>query len=190
MINAELQGRRLVLTVETADDEPAIEPFRIDPLSAKAGRELSKNYLFASEGLVDGIDIEADMLLAVGKANYERADDELTQHEGELLVRVAYFWQTVAGMDAVRALLELDEHGEQGGESGKGKALAAFRLRVVPLLSRIRHLLESDRQTSMVGTPGTSSPDGGDDSVSRLDSEPKPAPPAAPPESSSHETHD
>ncbi len=162
MITATRDGRRLVLTVETGDDEQAIAPFVVSPVSAAKGNELSSRFVFASEGLVDEATIADDMRDAFGHDNYQRAFEECTSEEGELLLNAAYFWQTVGGMDAVRALLEVDEHGDQGGAAGRGKAMAAFRLRVVPLLSRISRSLESELRTREAATPGTGTPDGGE----------------------------
>jgi len=162
MITARLQGRRLALTVETEPDETAIAPVLVEPLAARVGRELSTRYLLAVEGVLDdGGQIGLDVLTAVGKSNAERIDAELSQAEGELMLQAAYLWQTVGGMEAVRAYLEPDEHGEQGGDVARGKALAAFRLRAVPLLSQIRHSLASARRTQQADTPATDTPPGG-----------------------------
>lgn len=163
MITAKLQGRRLVLTVETEADEAPIEPFYVTPLSARAGRELSRRYLFASEGLDGGedVDMSQDMIDAFGRENFERADAETTQGEGELLIQAAYFWQSVGGVDSLRALLEVDDDGLQGGATARGKALAAFRLRMVPLLRQIRRSLESAPPTPPATSPDTSSPEAG-----------------------------
>lgn len=166
MISAQLQGRRLVLSVwenDENDTAPIVEPFLVDPMNGKTGRQLSQRYLFAIEGLAELIEegsVADDMIAAFGRENAERADEELTTAEGELLMQAAYFWQSVGGMDAVRELLAVQDDGSQGGEAGMGKALAVFRLRMVPLLSQIRHRLESARQTAGESTPGTATPRG------------------------------
>lgn len=181
MITAQLQGRRLALTVETEPDEPAIAPIIVEPLAARVGRELSTRYLFAVEGvLADTTVINADVLRALGKENAERIDGELSQSEAELVLQAAYLWQTLGGMEAVRAYLEPDENGEQGGDAAKGKALAAFRLRAVPLLSQIRHSLESARRTQQADTPATDTPPGGATNGDGLSTSPSNAPEQAP----------
>lgn len=181
MITATRDGRRLVLTVETAPDEPAIAPFVVVPVSAARGNELSSRFVFAGEGLVDEAGIADDMRSAFGEDNYQRAFNECTAHEGELLLNAAYFWQTVGGMDAVRGLLEVDENGDQGGAAGQGKAFAAFRLRVVPLLSRISRSMESALQTREAATPDTGTPDGGEQPDEPSTNEPSPTPSTASP---------
>jgi len=173
MITAQLQGRRLALTVQTEDGEEPIAPFLISPMSAKAGRELSTRYLFAVEGLpiAEGAQNE-DVINSFGLENYKRADETLSQHEGEMLAQCAYFWQSVGGLDAVKALLELDEMGSQGGEDARKKALAAFQLRMVPLLSQIRHRLESARQTIAESSPDTVTRSGSETNESKPAAEP------------------
>lgn len=178
MITAKLQGRRLALTVETEPDEPAIAPVLVDPVSARVGRELSSRYLLTVEGLLaDSGQIGADMVRAIGAENAARIDDELSQAEAELMLQAAFFWQTVGGLDAVRALLEVDADGVQGGDLARGKALAAVRLRAVPLLSQIRRDLESARLTHQAATPDTDTPPGGATS----DGEPNGSPSSEPP---------
>lgn len=179
MISAKLQGRRLVLTVETEPDEEAIPPFYVTALSARAGRELSTRYLFAVEGLpVEEGSVSDDVVESFGLENYTRADETLSQAEGELLAQAAYFWQTVGGIEAVRALLEVID-GEQGTVDAKGKALGVFRLRMVPLLSQIRHRLESALQTREESTPATDIPSGSDFSGSKPEQQPSEPQPAA-----------
>jgi len=193
MIKAELQGRRLVLTVETEADEEPIEPFLVSPLPARAGRELSIRYLYQIEGLpIEVGSIEQDFLDAFGVENAERADNTLGMKEGELLIRAAWFWQGMGGIEAVRALLEVDENGDQGSDEAAGKAVGVFRLRMVPLLSQTRHRLELARQTLAESTPATSTPPGGSENENEPgvspSSEPIPQPqpptshaPSAPP---------
>lgn len=157
MITAKLQGRRLVLTVETEEGEAAIPPFYVDPISAKTGRTLSARYLFVLEDVpLDEGSIGEDMIRCLGEENYARLDDELRQEEGELIMQAAYFWQLVTGMEGVRAILEGQEEG-----ADKGKAVGLFREKMAPLLSQIRRRLESEIQTQTDGTPATSSPQGG-----------------------------
>ena len=182
MITAQLRGRRLALAVETEPDEQAIPPVLVEPVSARVGRELSTRYLLAVEGLLDDPTvIGQDVVTAMGKDNAARIDAELSQHEAEIMLQAAYLWQTVGGMEAVRAYLETDEHGEQGGDVGRGKALAAFRLRAVPLLSQIRHSLESARRTREADTPATDTPPGGATSGDVLSTSPSNAPVESPP---------
>lgn len=183
MIKAQLQGRRLSLTVETDPDETAIAPFLVSPLSAKDGRELSTRYVFVTEGIPvsDGDGIEGDLVLALGAENFRRADEELSAAEGELIAQAAYLWQTLGGLEAVLALLAVDEHGRQGTPEHLGKALAVFRLRMVPLLSQIRHRLESARRTSGASTPGTDTRSGGESSGSEPGEKPSSDSPTDPP---------
>lgn len=172
MITAQLQGRRLILTVQTEADEPAIEPFRVDPLSAKVGRQLSARYLMGLSGAAvpEGEDIGADMIRAIGPENYARLDDELRQEEAELIMQAAHLWQTVAGMEGVRALLD--------GEDGPGKARQVFLNRMAPLLPQIRHHLESARLTLAESSPATGSPQDGE----QPDSAPQPTAPTNSPD--------
>lgn len=179
MITASMRGRRLCLAVETEPDEDDIEPFLIAPLPARTGREMSTRYLYASEGIAFEGSLQDDLVAAFGPENYRRADETLSQSEGELLAQVAYFWQMVGGIDAVTTMLSVGEDGMQGGGEAVGKAIAAFRLRMVPLLSQIRHRMESARRMQTAATPDTDSPDGGESSERPLDSPPsdEPAPP-------------
>jgi len=154
MIKAELQGRRLILTVETADDETPIAPFVVEPLSARIGRELGSRYLMVLEDLPVVEDIGTDMIRALGQENYDRLDDELRQEEGELIMQAAYFWQMITGIEGARLVLE-------GRETGLPKAVALFRERMAPLLSQIRRRLESELQTLQGDTPATDSPQAG-----------------------------
>lgn len=165
MITAELQGRRLVLTVMD-DDGPAFAPYSIQPMSGQAGRELSTRYLFAIEGLGgEPVDLAADTIAAFGAENFERANQECTTSEGEMLAHAAYFWQSVGGIDAVRALLEVGQDGNQGGGEPLSKAVAVFRLRMVPYLSQIRHRLESATRTLAESSPATATPNGSETSA-------------------------
>lgn len=193
MITAQLQGRRLALTVETGDSEESIAPFLVDPLPARVGRELSIHYLLAVEGVnLADADISADIVRAFGKANAERADTELHQAEAEVMLWAAFMWQTIGGLEAARAILEADDDGVQGSDKSRGKALALFRLRAAPLLSQIRHRLESARQTQQGATPDTDSPQGGANNDDKLNSQPSepsttsthPTPPKPSPEPS------
>lgn len=181
MITAKLQGRRLVLTVETEPDETPVPAFYVEPFSARAGRELSTRYLFTTEGLpIEEGSVGDDMMAAFGMDNYERADTTLSQAEGELLVQCAYFWQSVGGLESVRALLEVSPDGEQGGDESRGKALAVFRLRMVPLLSQIRHRLESAHRTLAESSPATDTPSGSESSGNEPGEQPSSEQPAQP----------
>lgn len=189
MITAQLQGRRLTLTVETADDEPAIAPFVVAPLPARVGRELSMHYLLAVEGIdLEGADIGADLMRAFGPENVERAETELHQSEAEVVLWAAFMWQTIGGLKAAQAVLEVDEHGVQGGDSSRGKALAEFRLRAAPLLSEIRHRLESARRTLRDGSPDTGIRSGGGTSEPGSSTSHSAEQPSTPSESPASET--
>lgn len=184
MITATIHGRSLKLTVETEPDEEPIEPFLVRPLSAIEGRAMSQRYLYTLEGIPIEGDVNTDIIAAFGMENYKRADATLTQAEGELLAQAAYFWQSVGGIEAVRALLDVADGGQQGDLDHLGKALGVFRLRMVPLLSQIRHRLESALQMREGSTPDTDTRSGGDSSesepASSPSSEPTPPPPSPP----------
>jgi hypothetical protein len=156
MIKAELQGRRLILTVETADDETPIEPYRVEPLSGKVGRQLSMDYSLMLVGQTpDGFNIGDAMITATGQENYDRLSDELRQEEAEQIIQAAFYWQTAIGMDGVRAILE-------GGVGGMGKASALFAQRMAPLLPPTSPRSASENPTpSPDDTPNTSTPEGG-----------------------------
>lgn len=174
MITAKMQGRRLRLTVETEPDETPIEPFLVDPLTGREGREVSTVYLYVLEGITqDNGELGDAMTQSFGVENMKRAED-LSQHEGALLAQAAFFWQSVGGIDAVRELLKPDADGVQGAEEAQGKALAVFKLKIVPLLSQIRHLLELARQTQMESSPDTDTPQAGENSESKPDLPPQP----------------
>lgn len=176
MIKAQQQGRRLVLSIETGEGEAPVEPFLVDPLPMSVGREISTRYVFATEGIpVSDGSVGQDLLLAFGAANMERASNTLRADEFELVSQCAYFWQTVGGMEMVRAMLTPDEDGVQGGDVGRGKAMAAFQLRMVPLLSQIRRHLESARRTLTASTPDTDTRSGSESSESEPASPPKPS---------------
>lgn len=176
MITAKLQGRRLILTVEGDPGDPAIEPFVVEPLPARLGRELSGRYIFAIEGLPpmypDAPTVADDMIAAFGRENYERADNELQISELEVVAQAAYFWQSLGGMDAVTELLSPDDDGKQGGPVGRGKALAVFRFRVAPLLQQILQSLESEHRTRTADTPATTTRSGGGKNAGSSSSKP------------------
>lgn len=175
MITAKMQGRRLCLTIETDPDETPIAPYLISPISARRGREMSKNFFFVTEamGVNDG-SLGDDFTEAFGAENMKRADEEVSQPEGELLTLAAFYWQSVGGIDAVKELLEPDARGMQGGEFGQGKARAVFQLHMVPLLSQIRHHLELARQMQEESFPATATRSGSESSESKPDLPPKP----------------
>jgi len=178
VITASMDGRRLKLTIDAAPDEPALEPFVVAPLSARDGRAMSIRYLLNTEGVEhDGPTMSEDLVAAFGAENYERGDTTLHADLLGLLAQAAYYWQTLGGMAAVRALLDSDplDGGEQGGPVARGKALTVLRSRLVPLLSETRRLSESGRRTPEGSTPVTDSRPSGEPSASVL-SEPPPEP--------------
>jgi hypothetical protein len=180
MITAHMDGRRLVLSVETAADEEPIEPFVVHPLGGQEGRNMSLRYALAQGGGPVG-DLENDLLRAFGEANTERADNDLRTEEGELLVTAAYFWQMVGGIAAVNALLEPAQDGSQGGADARGKAIEVFQLRMVPYLSQTRHRLESARLTAEASIRDTSIRDGSKNSDGEPSSSPDGQQPQKPP---------
>lgn len=161
MITATKHGRGLLLTVEAGEGEAAIEPFYVAPVSAREGRAMSSRYMLATVDLADTAQIGVDMVNAFGRENAERAQDECTIEECDLLLNAAWHFNTIGGWDALTALLSVDSDGTQGGVEARGKALTAFRLRAVPLLSQISHDMESARRTLEGATPDTVTRPGG-----------------------------
>jgi hypothetical protein len=181
MINATLQGRRLVLTVSGGDDDPAIEPFVISPLPGDTGRALTADYLNLILGIgnvteerkaeifeisLDGVDpatghLRRDEISGEPlKPNSDRIGQEVTQEEGEALVLAAFMWHTIVGMDGVRAFL--NDMGREGAVAAAGKAvrLLTQRLAISPSTTSPNSELGSLIRTPAV-TPSTDIPRGG-----------------------------
>lgn len=142
MITASKDGRNLVLTMEGVDD-----PFVIRPLPGHAGRAITDIYLNSITGNTTGADLAAALQMAVDGAvldgdtwqpkpeaeqvNFNRIGMELSQEESELILMPAFFWQTILGMDGVRAYIDGGE-----GLSGTLKASGALSTRLGLLARR------------------------------------------------------
>ncbi|MEA1264252.1 hypothetical protein MicroSTF_14510 [Microbacterium sp. STF-2] len=141
MIDATKNGRNLVLTME------GVDPFVIRPLPGHAGRQITDTYLSSVAGGSTTIDLTAALQMAVDGAvlegdvwvprpeseqtNFNRIGMELSQDEAELIIMPAFFWQTILGMDGVKAYI-------QGGEglAGTLKASGALTARLGLLARR------------------------------------------------------
>lgn len=168
MIKAELQGRRLILTVQTADDEQAIEPFVVEPVPMGVGRQLTADYLNISMGVGDISPERKEEIftIAVGAENRARAEELLTQPEGEELLLKAFMWQTIIGMDGIAAF---DEAG--GGVAGAVKSIRLLTARSGLLPSMTSPNSALGNQIQQAATPGTNTPQDGaqpDSALSRL----------------------
>lgn len=141
MITAAKDGRNLVLTME------GVDPFVIRPLPGHAGRQITDTYLNSIAGGATSADLSAACQIAVDGAvldgdrwvprpeaeqtNFNRMGMELSQEESELIIMPAFFWQTVLGMDGVKAYLEGGE-----GLAGTLKASGALTARLGLLVRR------------------------------------------------------
>lgn len=163
MIQAELQGRRLILTIETNDDEPAIAPFVVEPLGMRVGRQLTVDYVnwCMGVGQLTPDRKEEIFTIAVGTENRARADDTLTQAEGEELLIKAFMWQTIIGMDGIKAF---DEAG--GGTAGALKSIRLLTSRLGLLPSPTSPNSESANPMQQAGTRATTTRSGGETVVS------------------------
>ncbi len=142
MIDAEIKGRNLVLTMEGVED-----PFVIRPLPGRAGIAITDIYLNASVG--NAADLTPALIMAVDGArqnaitgewvpvpeeeqtNYNRIGMELSQAEAEGIIMPAFFWQTILGLDGVKAYIEAGE-----GLAGTLKAAGALSQRLGLLARR------------------------------------------------------
>ena len=140
MIDAKKDGRNLVLTVE------GVDPFVIHPLPGHAGRQITDTYLTSVAG-GSTADLTAALQMAVDGAildggvwvprpeseqtNFNRLGMELSQEEAELIIMPAFFWQTILGMDGVKAYIEGGE-----GLAGTLKASGALTARLGLLARR------------------------------------------------------
>lgn len=141
MIEATKDGRNLVLTMD------GVDPFVIRPLPGHAGRQITDTYLNSASGNATAADLTTALQMAVDGAvldgdrwvprpeaeqtNFNRIGMELSQEESELVIMPAFFWQTVLGMDGVKAYI-------QGGEglAGTLKASGALTARLALLVRR------------------------------------------------------
>jgi hypothetical protein len=141
MIDAKKDARNLVLTME------GVEPFVIHPLPGHVGLQITDTYLNSVSGSATATDLTAALQMAVDGAvidgdrwvprpaaeqtNFNRIGMELSQEEAELIIMPAFFWQTILGMDGVKAYI-------QGGEglAGTLKASGALTARLGLLVRR------------------------------------------------------
>ena len=135
-VTATKVGRDLHLQFEGVD-----APFVIHPLPGRAGLQITDTYLAISGGenraqdltqalqiAVDGAVREGDRWVPLPddqQTNFNRIGDELSQDEAEAILMPAFFWQTILGMDGVKAYLEGGE-----GLSGTLKATGALSRRL------------------------------------------------------------
>lgn len=135
-VTAEKVGRNLHLTFEGVE-----EPFIIKPLPGRAGLAITDTYLAISGGENRAQDLTQALQIAVDGAvrdgerwvpvpedqqtNFNRIGDELSQDEAEAILMPAFFWQTILGMDGVKAYLEGGE-----GLSGTLRATGALSRRL------------------------------------------------------------
>ena len=135
-VTATKVGRDLHLQFEGVD-----APFVIPPLPGRAGLQITDTYLAISGGenraqdltqalqiAVDGAVRDGDRWVPVPddqQTNFNRIGEELSQDEAESILMPAFFWQTILGMDGVKAYLEGGE-----GLSGTLKATGALSRRL------------------------------------------------------------
>ena len=135
-VTAEKVGRSLHLKFEGVE-----EPFIVKPLPGRAGLQITDTYLAISGGenraqdltqalqiAVDGAVRDGDRWVPVPddqQTNFNRIGEELSQDEAEAILMPAFFWQTILGMDGVKAYLEGGE-----GLSGTLRATSALARRL------------------------------------------------------------
>lgn len=135
-VTATKVGRDLHLQFEGVD-----APFVIHPLPGRAGLQITDTYLAISGGETRAQDLTQALQIAVDGAvrdgdrwvpvpddqqtNFNRIGEELSQDEAESILMPAFFWQTILGMDGVKAYLEGGE-----GLSGTLKATGALSRRL------------------------------------------------------------
>lgn len=143
-IKAEKVGRDLHIT-----PFEGVDPFVVRPLPGSAGVQITNTYLHGTVGLAPGAEVSAALQMAFDGArknaitdlweplpeaeqtNWKRMGDELSQEESESVLMPAFFWQTVLGMDGVKAYISGGE-----GLSGVLKATGALTARLGRLAPR------------------------------------------------------
>lgn len=131
MITATKQGRNLLIKIEGIKT-----PFVIAPLPGYAGIQMTNDYLETMGGtganLITALQIAVDgakqnaitgrwePVPEAEQSNYARIGRELSQAEAEWVLMPAFFWQTILGMDGVKAYIE-----GMNSESGLGGTLKA-----------------------------------------------------------------
>lgn len=141
-VTAEKQGRDLVLTMQGVDGA-----FLIHPLPGRAGEQVTNTFLQTGAGANRAKEMTDALIMSVDgarqnaltglweplpveeQANFNRIGMELAQAEAEAILMPAFFWQTILGMDGVKAYLEGGE-----GLSGTLKAMEALSRRLGLLL--------------------------------------------------------
>jgi hypothetical protein len=141
-ITAEKIGRNLHIQVEGVDG-----PFVIRPLPGRAGLQITDTYLNTAGGLSNAQALTEALIMAVDGAhensitgrweplpveeqtNFDRIGRELSQEESEAVLMPAFFWQTVLGVQGVKAYIEGGE-----GLGGTLKATGALSHRLGLLL--------------------------------------------------------
>lgn len=164
MIQAEQQGRDLVLTME------GLDPFVIKPLPGRAGVQVTDTYINGTSGAVRAEEMAAAMIMCVDGAvfdedtdrwvpvpleerhNYTRIELEMRQAEAELILMPAFFWQSTLGIDGVKAYV-----GEGGGLAGTLKATGALFRRLAIFERKTSPNSGSVAPTNTGSTPSTSS---------------------------------
>lgn len=143
-ITAEKVGRDLHITMAGVDGA-----FVVHPLPGRAGVQITDTFLASSGGTASAESLQAALIMAVDGArhnaitgrwepvpeeeqtNFNRIGTELSQDESEGIIMPAFFWQTVLGLDGVKAYIEGGE-----GLAGTLKASGALSRRLGPLVRR------------------------------------------------------
>lgn len=159
-VKAEQVGRNLVLTLE------GVEPFVVRPLPGNAGLQVTETYLNGSMGGATPLELAASLMMAVDGAreiegvwvplpaeeqhNYRRIGNELALAEADSILNPAFFWQSVLGIDGVKAYIEGGE-----GLAGTVKALGALVQRLGRLNRPALPPTDSDDRTNAASTLNT-----------------------------------
>lgn len=144
-VHAEKVGRDLHLAFDGIE-----QPFIIHPLPGRAGVQITDTYLAVSAGgnraqeMTEALQIAVDggrqnaltgrwePLPESEQVNFGRIGLELSQDEAEAVLMPAFFWQTVLGLDGVKAYIEGGE-----GLTGTLKATGALSRRLGVLVRPI-----------------------------------------------------
>lgn len=194
-IRAEQKGRLLTLTVD-GGDEFGITPFTIAPASAKVGRALSQAFILLSTRVavmdpeqiaamyrtaLDGgtINDDGEFVPVEGGTNYDRAENELSQVEAAEFTHKVFMWQSLVGMDGIKAFDEGAAGGNQVTGMVKSLRLLSDKLGLSPSLTSLS--TGSANPTTAGATPSTATPP----SIARLD-EPSSTVSKLPPSKVSH----
>ncbi len=172
MVSAALQGRDLAITVEGVES-----PFVIRPLPGRMGKHLTDLYLRTMARELPPTQMEDVFRIALDGGQWAddahtvlvplpedqqpvwaRCDDELSQAEGQDVLHLAFFWQTVLGMTGVNSYIEAG-----GGFAGGVKTLGFLTqtLGISPLTtspsSALETLIRSQANMSPTSSPMTGS---------------------------------